>query len=212
MDVSCCHPAHSQGGRRVHAVRSLLRPVTLPGPLALCPSPSSSHHHSRIPSLTPSIAVCALPRLLPSTCRCRPSMSAVVSIPSAVPLPSAVSTSAVRPRPFPLTYHIVVVPLTSLAHVASALIFCPSLAHHISVLILLSRRVAPRPSATVIIALLFVLALSALACASPSARIEKEAAAFRDVTYRGFYIRCCCETHSAKQDTFRVFVQNSHHT
>ena len=59
-----CRPARSQGGRRVHAVRSLLRPVTLPGPLALCPSPSSSHHHSRIPSLTPSTAVCALPRLL----------------------------------------------------------------------------------------------------------------------------------------------------
>jgi hypothetical protein len=136
----------------------------------LCPSPSSSHHHSRIPSLTPSIAVCALPRLLPSTCRCCPSMSAVVSIPSAVPLPSAVSTSAVRPRPFPLTYHIVVVPLTSLAHVASALIFCPNLAHHTSVLIRRSRRVAPRPSAMVIIALLFVLVLSAWACASPSVK------------------------------------------
>ena len=39
----------AQGGRRGHAVRSLLRPVTLPGPLALCPSPASSHHQSRKP-------------------------------------------------------------------------------------------------------------------------------------------------------------------
>jgi hypothetical protein len=103
--------------------------------------------------LTPSIAVCALPRRLPSSCRCRPSISAVVSFPSAVPFPSAVSATAVSPRPFPLTYHIAVVPRTSLAHVASALIFCLSLAHHVSVLIRRSRRVAPRPSTTVIIAL-----------------------------------------------------------
>ena len=167
-----CRPAHSQGGRRVHAVRSLLRPVTLPGPLALCPSPSSSHHHSRIPSLTPSIAVCALPRLLPSTCRCRPSISAAVSFPSALSFLSAVSASAVSPRPFPLTYHICCRARTRLAHVASALIFCLNLAHHVSVLIRRSRRVAPRPSATVIIALRLVLALSALACASPSASLS----------------------------------------
>ena len=164
--------AHSHGGRRGHAVRSRLRPVTLPGPLAVCPSPSSSHHQSLMPSLTPSIAVCALPRLLPSASRCCPSVSAAVSFRSAVSRPSAVSASAVIPRPFPLTYQLAVVPLTSLAHVAIALIFCPNLAHHVSVLIRLSRRVAPRPSATVIIALLFVLALSALACASPSASLS----------------------------------------
>jgi hypothetical protein len=115
-------------GRRGHAGRARFRPMTLTGPLALCPSPSSSHHHSRMPSLTPSIAVCALPRRLPSSCRCRPSISAAVSFPSAVPFPSAVSATAVSPRPFPLTYHIAVVPRTSLAHVASALIFCLNLA------------------------------------------------------------------------------------
>ena len=63
--------------------------MTLPGPLALCPSPSSSHHQSRMPSLTPSIAVCALPRLLPSICLCRPSVSTP-------PTPSA--TTAARRR------------------------------------------------------------------------------------------------------------------
>jgi hypothetical protein len=84
-----------------------------------------------------------------------------VSFSPAVSLPSAVSTSAVRPRPLPLTYHIAVVPRTSLAHVASALIFCPNLSHHTAVLIRRSRRVAPRPSAMVIVALLFVLVLSA---------------------------------------------------
>ena len=41
--------ARSRRPRR-HPVRALLRARTLPGPLALFPSPASSHHQSRIPS------------------------------------------------------------------------------------------------------------------------------------------------------------------
>ena len=87
---------------------------------------------------------------------------------SAVPCSSAASSTG-SPRPFPLTYHVLVSPRTSLAHVASAQIFRRSLPHHVSVLIRRIRRVAPLPSVTVSTALLFVLTLSALARASPAA-------------------------------------------
>ena len=161
----------AQGGRGGHSVRARLRAVTLPGPLVLFPSPASSHHHSRIPSFALSIAVCALPRVCLSPCRCLSSVLSAVSSSSAVPCSSSASSTG-SPRPFPLTYHVLVSPRTSLAHVASAQIFCLSLPHHVSVLIRRIRRVAPRPSVTVSAALLFVLTLSASARASPAASLS----------------------------------------
>ena len=113
----------AQGGRGGHSVRARLRAVTLPGPLVLFPSPASSHHHSRIPSFALSIAVCALPCVCLSPCRCLSSVLSAVSSSSAVPCSSSASSTG-SPRPFPLTYHVLVSPRTSLAHVASAQIFC----------------------------------------------------------------------------------------